>query len=105
MEEGPKLVRDKIPGIIENEGRTPVVRNVEGREYLEALKRKLLEEAREASECDSEQLVEEMADVFEVLMALCETQNMTMAELFEVAHEKREMKGGFEQGIILEKQN
>ena len=44
--------------------------------------------------------VEEMADVLEVLFAICEAMGHSVEELMEVRNEKREKRGGFEQKIF-----
>jgi len=42
-----KLVRDRIPEIIEKNGRKPFTRQIDGKEFKESLGRKILEEAYE----------------------------------------------------------
>ena len=64
-----KLVRDKIPQIIIADGRTPIVRTLSDEEYLSELDRKLNEEV---AEYQADKSLEEMADVLEVLLAICE---------------------------------
>jgi hypothetical protein len=44
-----KLVRDRIPEIIQSEGRRPVTRVLDEARYRQALLAKLIEEAREAN--------------------------------------------------------
>ena len=63
-----KLVRDKIPEMIREQGETPVFRILEQEEYLKELDRKLDEEIREYQEDKS---LEELADVLEVMLAIC----------------------------------
>ena len=62
-----KLVRDKIPEMIREQGETPVFRILEQEEYLKELDRKLHEEIREYQEDKS---LEELADVLEVMLAI-----------------------------------
>ena len=64
-----KLVRDKIPQMIESQGEKPVIRILGEEEYHAALEQKLLEEAGEYRE--SRELAE-LADILEVVFALCE---------------------------------
>ena len=59
-----KLVRDKIPAIIETAGKTPLTERIPPEDMQSALNRKLQEEVNEYLESHS---VEEMADVLEVL--------------------------------------
>ena len=92
-----KLVRDKIPQIIMAAGKNPITRILDHSEYLEELDKKLNEEIAEYHEDKS---IEEMADVLEVLFAICEARGYSVEELMEVREEKRESRGGFEQKIF-----
>lgn len=92
-----KLVRDKIPQIITATGKKPIIRIMEQEEYLEELDRKLNEEVAEYQEDKS---LEEMADVLEVLFAICEARGYSLEELMAVRDEKRERRGGFGQRIF-----
>ncbi len=63
-----KLVRDKIPEIIAKQGKTVTFRALRGEELKQALKDKLIEETQELINAKSEEeLIEEIADVLEVL--------------------------------------
>ena len=64
-----KLVRDRIPKIIINDGKKPIVKTLIDEEYLKELDKKLNEEV---AEYQSDKSIEEMADVLEVLYAICE---------------------------------
>ena len=86
-----KLVRDKIPQIIIADGRTPIVRTLSDEEYLSELDRKLNEEV---AEYQADKSLEEMADVLEVLLAICEARGHSVDELMEVRDKKREKRGG-----------
>lgn len=92
-----KLVRDKIPQIITAAGKKPITRILEQEEYLEELDRKLNEEV---AEYQTDKSIEEMADVLEVLLAICEARGHSVEELMAVREEKREKRGGFEQKIF-----
>src|SRR5947207_2637847 len=65
-----KLVRDQIPDIIAAAGSQPSTRILDHASYRDALRSKLLEEAREAEAATDGQLASELADVLEVLKAL-----------------------------------
>jgi predicted house-cleaning noncanonical NTP pyrophosphatase (MazG superfamily) len=97
-----KLVRDRIPEIVEADGHHAVTRLVEGQEYREALLSKLVEEAREAETAPPDELPEELADVWEVLQTLLKTLTMTENELAELAAVKRSKRGGFAGRVFLE---
>lgn len=92
-----KLVRDKIPQMITAAGKKPITRILEQEEYLEELDRKLNEEVAEYQEDKS---LEEMADVLEVLFAICEARGHSVEELMTAREEKRESRGGFEQRMF-----
>lgn len=92
-----KLIRDKIPAIIRGKGSTPITRIADRDEYREALFDKLTEEAGELRDADSEHAPEELADMFEVVLALAADHGVTRDELEEVRQAER---GGFWQRII-----
>ncbi len=94
-----KLVRDKIPQIIIADGRTPIVRTLSDEEYLSELDRKLNEEV---AEYQADKSLEEMADVLEVLLAICEARGHSVDELMEVRDKKREKRGGFRDKVYWE---
>ncbi|MBE6626486.1 MAG: phosphoribosyl-ATP pyrophosphohydrolase [Ruminococcaceae bacterium] len=93
-----KLVRDKIPEIIRCSGEEPVTRIMDDGEYLIALEKKLDEEVAEYHESHD---VEELADVLEVVYALCEAQGKTIDDLMRVYSKKHEERGGFKEKIFL----
>lgn len=94
-----KLVRDKIPQIIIADGRTPIVRTLSDEEYLSELDRKLNEEV---AEYQADKSLEEIADVLEVLLAICEARGHSVDELMEVRDKKREKRGGFRDKVYWE---
>ena len=94
-----KLVRDKIPQIIIADGRTPIVRTLSDEEYLSELDRKLNEEV---AEYQADKSLEEMADVLEVLLAICEARGHSVDELMEVRDKKREKRGRFRDKVYWE---
>nr|WP_288826882.1 nucleoside triphosphate pyrophosphohydrolase [uncultured Clostridium sp.] len=99
MDKHNKLVRDKIPEIIESSGRKAVYHVLSEEEYLTALEKKLQEEVEEYQEDKS---LEEMADVLEVLYAICEARGYTKEELDAKRREKFIERGGFERKLFLE---
>ena len=96
-----KLVRDLIPRIIEESGRTPVTSVVTGDDLIQALKDKLREEAQEVFDAPADKVIEELADVQEVIAALISELKIDEQELKQVQDAKREERGGFTSGIIL----
>lgn len=94
-----KLVRDKIPEIIEASGKVPRTRILEDGEYLVELVLKLQEEAKELMENPS---IEELADVKEVMIALREALGIHAGELEDVRRKKAVNNGRFKKKIFLE---
>jgi len=94
-----KLVRDKIPEIIEVKGTEPKFHIADDAEYWEKLKRKLLEEVAEWMTSEN---MEEMADIFEVITAILQTKGWTIEEIIKVQEQKRLERGGFGGKIILD---
>lgn len=94
-----KLVRDRIPEIIQGSGRTCVTRILSEEEYITALELKLSEEV---AELQSDKNLEEMADVLEVLRALCDARGYSFEELEALRVKKANERGGFMKKIYLE---
>lgn len=92
-----KLVRDKIPQIIEAAGKKPIIKTLNEDEYLQELDKKFFEEIEEYK---SDRSIEELADIFEVLLAHCEACNFTYEDLLSTAKSKRETRGAFKQKIF-----
>ena len=97
-----KLVRDRIVEFVFKErGDTLVTRIASEDEVFLLLKNKLVEEANEVLNATSnENLIEELADVLEVLKALIVKQNI-VEEVFKKREDKCLERGGFDNGVIL----
>jgi predicted house-cleaning noncanonical NTP pyrophosphatase (MazG superfamily) len=91
-----KLVRDKIPEILDAKGIPYEKHTADPEEYKAELVKKLGEEVQEFSEALS---AEELADVLEVVEALKKLPEYATVE--EVRLKKRADRGGFEERIIL----
>ncbi|MBT7903103.1 nucleoside triphosphate pyrophosphohydrolase [Candidatus Woesearchaeota archaeon] len=96
----PKLVRDKIPEIIKADGRIPLTRIAEPDEYWIKLREKLVEEVDEFLESEKK---EELADIVEVIKAICDYKNLGFDQLRVIRKKKVEERGKFEKRIILER--
>lgn len=94
-----KLVRDKIPEYIKSKGGTPIIHIADDKEYWEKLKDKLLEEVKEFFESET---IEEIVDIQEVILAICDYKNFDKIKIEEVRNKKAEERGAFEKKIILE---
>ena len=97
-----KLVRDRIPEIIQADGHRAVTRVLDEDSYRAALLEKLVEEAHEARQAPAEQLPGELADVLEVLQAIAEAHSLGWNHILETATRKRTERGAFENRIFLE---
>lgn len=94
-----KLVRDKIPEIIMSKGDSAITRILSDEEFSESLRRKLCEEVNEFL---AEGTVEELADIYEVLLALVENMGISFESFEELRNKKALEKGGFSQRIFLD---
>ncbi len=66
-----KLIRDKIPEIIKEAGWTPTLRILRKKEFLNAVKKKVLEEAGELIQAkDKKGIIDEIVDLQELLDVL-----------------------------------
>ncbi|GII66801.1 phosphoribosyl-ATP pyrophosphohydrolase [Sphaerisporangium krabiense] len=97
-----KLVRDRIPEIIEADGRTAKVRVLEESEVLPALMAKLSEEVEELHRAEPGDRLGELADVYEVLVAVAGAGGFSEEEVREAALRKRVERGGFGRRLWLE---
>ena len=93
-----KLVRDRIPEIIEAEGKECSIAVLSDEEYLKMIDEKLDEELAEYQESKS---LEELADLLEVMRAVVKAHSWTWEQLEQVRQEKAAKRGGFEQKILL----
>ena len=94
-----KLVRDRIPEIISSQGRVPVTHEADELEYCRFLRLKLVEEAEEFAETGA---VEELADILEVVHALCRLDGHRLEDVEKARVLKHEERGGFAAKIILD---
>jgi predicted house-cleaning noncanonical NTP pyrophosphatase (MazG superfamily) len=91
-----KLVRDYIPQIIEQAGKVPELKVLDQASYTEELKLKLLEEANELRTAKKKaEIVEEAADLTEVLFKMLKNQGITYDEVEQVRQQKKLERGGF----------
>ena len=93
-----KSVRDKIPEIIEAEGKKIVWRIADDNEYRKMLVSKIKEEASEAEQDGAK----ELADVLEAAICLAESYGTSWKEIEKIAENKRAERGSFAKRIILE---
>ncbi|WP_079515000.1 nucleoside triphosphate pyrophosphohydrolase [Rossellomorea marisflavi] len=97
-----KLVRDKIPQIIEAKGKEVSTIILSNEEYIKELKTKCLEEVDEYMKATTnEEAKEELADVLEVLHAIAKTHGSSMEEIERIRLRKKQEPGGFQERIFL----
>lgn len=95
-----KLVRDKIPEIIESDGKTFEIEILSDGKYLEMIDAKLDEEL---AEYHKDQNLEELADLLEVIQAAAVARGYSVEELEALRAKKAEKRGGFHERILLKK--
>ena len=94
-----KLVRDRIPEIIEKDGKEFSVCQVRGERLKDYAMKKLQEEVQEFVE---NPCAEEAADIMEVMSFLCNRLGIHESTILAEATAKRVSCGSFEMGFILE---
>lgn len=97
-----KLVRDNIADWHVEAGHTPKVIHLQGTELVQALSRKLHEEADEVAAASSEELAEEIADVQQILRDICSVAGIDPISVEEIRKEKEARKGGFQKGVYID---
>ena len=99
-----KLVRDNIPEIIENKGEIPVVRVLGDDEFRLELIKKLGEECAEvATATSSIDVLQELADLLEVIKALARIENKNLDNIVALAGQREATRGAYTKRIFLEK--
>lgn len=93
-----KLVRDKIPELIRQQGDEPVIRILDDEEYAQCLEQKLDEEV---GEFHRDQNAEELADILEVVYALSENLGVSREKLEAIYQSKHHQRGGFQDRVFL----
>ncbi len=96
MESYNKLVRDRIPDLLDTRGVPYEKRIASEEEYKKELIKKLAEEVKEFQEAGDP---EELADVLEVVSALQKLPDYESVERLRL--KKREERGGFDGRVIL----
>ena len=93
-----KLVRDRIPEIIEANGKKCSTEILSDEEYLKMVDAKLDEEL---AEYHKDQNIEELADLIEVIYAAAQARGYSLDELEAVRAKKAEKRGAFREKILL----
>ena len=93
-----KLVRDKIPEIIEQSGKLCEISVLSDEEYLTALDKKLNEELQEFRQSGE---IEELADILEVVYAIAQAKGYSIERLQSLREEKKTARGAFDKKLFL----
>lgn len=93
-----KLVRDRIPEIIELSGKICVTEILSEEEYLRLIDAKLDEEL---AEYHKDQNLEELADLLEVIYTAAIARGYTLEQLESARAEKATNRGAFTKRILL----
>ena len=93
-----KLIRDKIPKIIEATGKSPIVEKVSDYVYVTLLNQKLTEELQEYLDSND---AEELADLVEVIYAILDNRNISIKDFEIIRLNKVLMRGAFKEQLLL----
>ncbi|WP_346886102.1 nucleoside triphosphate pyrophosphohydrolase [Clostridium sp. UBA4395] len=93
-----KLVRDKIPQVIAEDGNQCDIKIASKDDMISLLEDKLKEEVNEYLK---DKNLEELADIMEVLFGIAHNLGYSEEELVEKRNCKLNQRGGFKEGIVL----
>lgn len=96
-----KLIRDRIPEIIADSGKTCEIVIMPDDEFELALLEKPVEEAREAQQAGNENLKTELADLLEVVDTLLALKGIPRDALRAEQRLRRNERGGFKKRLKL----
>jgi predicted house-cleaning noncanonical NTP pyrophosphatase (MazG superfamily) len=97
-----KLIRDRIPEIMDAAGVRYEVVELDDTAFHAALLAKVLEEAEEiAAAASADDRTEEIADLYEVLDALLSCEGIAASTVDDVRQRRREERGGFQRRLEL----
>ena len=93
-----KLVRDKIPEIIKQQGNIPTVKILDDENYFNALNQKLTEEVAEYLDSFT---IDELADIVEVIYAIVKHKGLSLKDFEAIRLSKHDERGGFDDKLFL----
>jgi predicted house-cleaning noncanonical NTP pyrophosphatase (MazG superfamily) len=96
-----KLIRDRIPEIIQGAGKQCEVEVLAEKDYQQALRQKLIEEAHEAAIATGNDLIQELADLYEVIDELMAVYHIEREAVVKTQEERRVERGGFNKRLRL----
>ena len=99
-----KLIRDKLKAEYVKLDHKATYKRLSDSELFEALKQKIIEEAKEIpADGSKEEIAGELADVQQALDDLATRAGITIEEIMNAKQKKFEKKGGFSEGLFVEK--
>jgi len=96
-----KLIRDEIPEVIKASGDEGKIRILGEKEYEKELKKKLVEESKEVSKASKEGILNELADVLELVKSIASHYKIPFSKVEKFQEEKRKERGGFKKKLFL----
>lgn len=97
-----KLVRDKIPKIIEEGGKKYKIKKLDHNTYIKEIKSKLKEEIDEYFQTDNNvEAIEELADIVEVIHSLALIHGKSFEDIEKIRQKKFKERGGFNEKLYL----
>jgi predicted house-cleaning noncanonical NTP pyrophosphatase (MazG superfamily) len=97
-----KLIRDRVPSIMDDAGVRYGVQRLDDVDYRAALRAKLVEEATEAARTtDRDSLLQELADLSEVMRYLASAEAIRHDEIEAERLERERTRGAFQERLRL----
>ena len=97
-----KLVRDKMVQRSEATGSIVHWKKLDDKEFEQALRIKCMEEAEEIFSAQSKDgLIEELADMLEIINAFCDMYQVTLKDVVAIQEQKYQERGGFKDHICI----
>ncbi|WP_144553509.1 nucleoside triphosphate pyrophosphohydrolase [Bacillus sp. X1(2014)] len=97
-----KLVRDRIPEIIQNTGKECSIKILNNEDYMKALQKKCFEELQEyINSKNNDEALEELADILEIIHSLANYHGSSIRKVEELRQKKIKLRGGFKDRIYL----
>jgi predicted house-cleaning noncanonical NTP pyrophosphatase (MazG superfamily) len=93
-----KVIRDKIPEIIQKDGHTCNIQTLSDEKFIIEIEKKLSEEV---TEYQNDKNPEELADILEVIYAIAQLKGISKEELEKIRIKKLQDRGGFEKNLFL----
>ena len=93
-----KVIRDKIPEIIQKDGYTCNIQTLSDEKFLLEIEKKLSEEV---TEYQNDKTPEELTDILEVIYKIAQLKGISKEELEKIRIKKLQDRGGFEKNLFL----